>query len=57
MIEPELAFADLYDNMDCSEAYVKFCLKYVLENNSHDLQFLDERVSKGLVDYLNDIVK
>jgi asparaginyl-tRNA synthetase len=55
MIEPELAFADLYDNMDCAEAYVKFCLKYILQNNSHDLEFLDERISNGLVAYLKDI--
>jgi asparaginyl-tRNA synthetase len=49
MIEPELAFADLYDNMDCAEAYVKYCVKYILSNNMDDLQFLDERVRKGLV--------
>jgi len=30
MIEPELAFADLWDVMDCAEAYTKFCLEYVL---------------------------
>jgi len=45
MIEPELAFADLYDNMDCAEAYVRFCLKYILSNNASDLEFLDERIS------------
>jgi len=50
MIEPELAFADLFDNMDCAEAYVKFCLRYILENNMADLEFLDLRVSKGLID-------
>lgn len=55
MIEPELAFADLYDNMDCAEAYVKFALKYVLENNKDDLQFLDERIRKGLIAYLTEI--
>lgn len=33
MIEPEIAFADLSDVMDCGEAYVKFCLKYILNNN------------------------
>lgn len=56
MIEPELAFADLFDNMDCAEAYVKFCLRYILENNLSDLEFLDLRVSKGLLDYLKEIV-
>jgi asparaginyl-tRNA synthetase len=55
MIEPELAFADLYDNMDCAEAYVKFCLKYVLQNNGDDLAFLDDRMRKGLIAYLTEI--
>lgn len=40
MIEPELAFADLFDNMDCAESYVKFCLQYVLQNNKDDLTYL-----------------
>lgn len=42
MIEPELAFADNIDNMDCAEAYVKFCIKYVLNNNADDIEFLTE---------------
>lgn len=42
MIEPELAFADNIDNMDCAEAYVKFCIKYVLNNNEEDIDFLTE---------------
>lgn len=33
MIEPEIAFADVHDVMDCAEGYVKFCLEYVLKNN------------------------
>jgi asparaginyl-tRNA synthetase len=57
MIEPEFAFADLYDNMDAAEAYVKFCIRYVLENNMEDLKFMNERVRPGLIDYLHDIVK
>ena len=40
MIEPELAFSDLYDNMDCAESYVKFCINYALKNNYDDLLFL-----------------
>lgn len=42
MIEPEMAFADNIDNMDCAEAYIKFCLNYILDNNSEDLAFLEE---------------
>jgi asparaginyl-tRNA synthetase len=37
MIEPEIAFGDIYDDMDCAEAYVKFCVSYILENNLYDL--------------------
>lgn len=55
MIEPEFAFADLFDNMDAAEAYVKFCINYCLTNNIDDLKFLDERVKPGLVPYLKDI--
>lgn len=56
MIEPEFAFADLYDNMDAAEAYVKFCINFVLENNMDDLKFLDKQVKNGIIDYLKDIV-
>ncbi|CAD8171504.1 unnamed protein product [Paramecium octaurelia] len=56
MIEPEFAFADLFDNMEAAEGYVKFCINYILQNNIDDLQFLDKRVKPGLIDYLKDIV-
>lgn len=40
MIEPELSFCDNIDNMDCAESYIKFCLRFLLENNKDDLEFL-----------------
>ncbi len=43
MIEPEVAFNDIYDNMDLAEAFLKFCLNHVLENALEDLTFLQER--------------
>ncbi len=46
MIEPELAFADLPDVMDCAEEYVKFAISYILDNNFSDLEFLNERLTK-----------
>lgn len=52
MIEPEMAFADITDNMDNAEAYVKYVLKYVLENCQEDLQFFDKFVSNGLIQRL-----
>ena len=39
MIEPEIAFADLDDNMDLAEDYLKYCLKYVLLNNADDIAY------------------
>ena len=56
MIEPEIAFADVYDVMECAEAYIKFCIKFVLENNAEDLKFLEGRPKKGLREYLESIV-
>jgi asparaginyl-tRNA synthetase len=38
MIEPELAFADVFDTMECAEAYIQFCIRYILENNKKFLQ-------------------
>ena len=49
MIEPEMAFADLKDNMDCAESYLKFCVNYVLENCREDLEFFDQRIENGLI--------
>lgn len=42
MIEPELAFAELSDVMDCAEDYVKYCLRYVMENNADDIEYLTQ---------------
>lgn len=56
MIEPEMAFADIKDNMDCAEAYLKYVLKYVLDNCSEDMQFFDKYVSEGLIERLQHIV-
>lgn len=56
MIEPEMAFADINDNMDCAEAYLKFVLKYVLDNNQEDMQFFEKFVSNGLIERLQRII-
>jgi asparaginyl-tRNA synthetase len=57
MIEPEIAFADLSDDIDCVENYLKFCVKYVLENCSRDIDFFDKFISKGLAERLSTITK
>ncbi len=55
MIEPEMAFADLTDNMDCAEGYLKYVLRYVLEHCQEDLQFFDKFVSEGLIERLQKV--
>ena len=57
MIEPEMAFADLNDDMDCAEEYLKYCIKYVLDNCKQDLELFNKFISKGLIDKLQHIVK
>jgi len=44
MVEPEVAFNDLNDNMDLSESFIKYTLKYILENCRRDLEFLEQRL-------------
>ena len=45
MIEPEVAFADLNDNMDLAEEFLKFCIQYCIINFADDLRFLDNRLA------------
>jgi len=56
MIEPEIAFADLYDDMDLIEDFLKYITKYVLENCKDEIDFFDQRIEKGLKQKLNDFV-
>ena len=56
MIEPEMAFADINDNMDNAEGYLKFVIKYALENSKEDMQFFDKFVSPGLIERLQLVV-
>jgi asparaginyl-tRNA synthetase len=55
MIEPEMAFADLKDNMECAQAYLQFCLQYVLEHCREDLEFFDKFIENGLLDRLRHV--
>lgn len=49
MVEPEMAFYDLQDNMTLAEAFIKRILKDVLERCAEDMQFFDDRIEKGLI--------
>src|SRR3990167_8454160 len=57
MIEPEMAFADLADDMDCAESFLKFVVQYVLTHCQEDLAFFDAFVEKGLIQRLELVVK
>lgn len=57
MIEPEIAFGTVHDVMDLAEDYLKYTLRYVLDNNRDDLDFFDLRIKKGIKEYLTKIVE
>ena len=56
MIEPELAFADLRDDMDCAEAMIKSVIGYVMEHCRDELEFFNRFFDKELLDKLNNVV-
>lgn len=56
MIEPEVAFADLEDNMDLAESYLKEVVQKVLDDCKEDLAFCDEFLEKGLLERLHNVV-
>lgn len=56
MVEPEVAFADLTDLMDLEEEFIKFCVKWALDNCKDDLQFLNDMFDKGLIERLQKVV-
>ena len=55
MIEPEMAFYDIKDNMDLAEDFIKYLVKYALENCKDDLQFLNDMVDKELISRLEGV--
>jgi asparaginyl-tRNA synthetase len=56
MIEPEMAFADLQDNMDVAEGMLKYIIRYVLENAPEEMNFFNSFIDKGLLDRLNNVM-
>ncbi len=57
MIEPEMAFADIYDDMDLAEDMVRYCVKHLLDNCAEDMELFNKFVEPGLFDKLNNIVE
>lgn len=56
MIEPEVAFADLQDNMELAEAMIKYIINFILEKAPEEMEFFNSFIDKGLIDKLNTIV-
>ena len=56
MIEPEIAFADLEDNMDLAESMLKYVINYVLEAAPEEMNFFNSFVDKGLLERLHNVV-
>ena len=57
MIEPEMAFYDITENMDLAEEFIKYCISFALENARDDIEFLQEMYDKELVARLESVVK
>ena len=55
MIEPEMAFADLTDDMDVAEAMIKYIINYVLENAPEEMEFFNKFMDKGLIERLKNV--
>ena len=57
MIEPEMAFYDLNDNMDLAEEFVKYLIRYALDNCREDLEFLNNMIDKALLERLKFVLE
>ena len=56
MIEPEIAFADIHDDMDLAEEMMKFIIQYILENAPEEIDFFNRFIDKGLLERLNHVL-
>ncbi|KAG9452314.1 hypothetical protein H6P81_005218 [Aristolochia fimbriata] len=57
MIEPELAFADLNDDMACATAYLQYVVRYILENCKEDMDFFNTWIEKGIIGRLTNVAE
>ena len=57
MIEPEVAFNDINDNMDLAEDFIKYCVRWALDNCADDLEFLNKMIDKTLLERLHFVVE
>lgn len=56
MIEPEVAFIDIDENMDLAEDFLKYCIRYALDNCRDDIEFLSEHYDKELISRLESVI-
>ncbi len=56
MVEPEMAFYDITDNMNLAEEFLKYCIQYALDHNREDIEFLAEHYDKTLIDTLQFVL-
>ena len=56
MIEPEVAFNDIFDNMELAEEFIKYCVQWALDNCMEDITFLNNMFDKELIERLRSIV-
>jgi asparaginyl-tRNA synthetase len=56
MIEPEMAFYEIEENMQLAEDFIKYCLQWALNNCKDDIQFLNDLFDKELIDRLNSVL-
>ena len=56
MIEPEVAFNEIGENMQLAEEFIKYCVQWALDNSKDDLQFLNDMFDKGLIERLQSVV-
>ena len=56
MIEPEMAFYEIEENMDLAEEFIKYCVKYALNNCMDDLRFLNDMFDKELIERLQGVI-
>ena len=57
MIEPEMAFYDIKDNMDLAEEFIKYCVQYALDHCADDIKFLNDMFDKELIERLQGVLK
>ncbi|MBQ0046295.1 MAG: asparagine--tRNA ligase [Prevotellaceae bacterium] len=57
MVEPEVCFIDLEDLMNLEEDFIKYCVKWALDNCKDDLEFLNKMIDKGLIERLEGVLK